>query len=136
MLLRWLISVIGLAALKGEVSAIAGRVTVRALLAALVSVLWLTASGFAVAALTVWLTAKLGVIVACAIVAAGLAVIGLAIQFGLMLSARRHRSRMAKVLEGLAPGPAANPGPDLGGLGSMAIIVVAGYLLGRQLFRK
>ena len=136
MLLRWLISVIGLAALKGEVWAIAGRVTIRALLTALVFVLWLTASGFAVAALAIWLAAKLGVIVACAIVAAGLALTGLAIEFGLMLNARRHRSRTTKVLQGAIPRPAGSLHRDLGRLGSMAIIAVAGYLLSRQLFRN
>jgi hypothetical protein len=136
MLLRWLVSAVGLAALKGEASAIARRVTIRASLTALGAVLWLTALGFAVAALAVLLSAELGVIPACAIIAGGLAVVGLAILVGLRLGAGRRRRRMPKPLAGLSSGLGGSPGADIGGLGSLAVIAIAGYLLGRQLFRR
>ena len=136
MILRWLISAIGLAALKGEASTLARGVGRRAAVVALLAVVWMTAIGFALGSLAVWLSHELGVVAACAIIAAGLAVIGLGVQLAVVLSARRKPSSGFK-----------SPLGDMGsnGLGAafpggtnvsaMAVVAIAGYLLGRQLFR-
>lgn len=107
------------------------RASLRAGLTLFVILLWLGAFGFAVAALAVWLSAELGVTAACGILAAGFLVIGLAIQIALAISARkqaRTKIRMPLSTDG--------PAPDIGGLGSLAVVGIAGFLLGRLLFRK
>ena len=90
MILRWLISAIGFAALKGEASSIARRAGRRAIVMALLALVWVTAGGFALGALAVWLSGELGVVAACAIVAAALAVIGLGVQLALVPGAKRE----------------------------------------------
>jgi hypothetical protein len=137
MILRWLISAIGLAALKGEASSIARRVGRRAIVVALLALVWVTAGGFALGALAVWLSGELGVIAACAIIAAGLAVIGLGIQLALVLGARRQApSRFSVPLADLGANAKGTLLPDGADLSSMALLGIIGYLLGRQLFRR
>lgn len=135
MLLRWLISTIGLAALKGEVSAMASRAAQRSFLHLIAFFLWLLAFGFGLAAFTVWLAGVVGVIWACAIVAGVFAAIGIAIQIGLALSKRRpqNQSSLADLAAPAAAGVAAQSG---GILGSLAIVAIVGWLLGRHIFRK
>jgi hypothetical protein len=134
-MLRWLISTIGVTALKGEVSAMVKRASRRAALAAVAFLLWLIAFGFALAAFVVWLSAQLGGIGACAIVAGIFAVLGLGIQIGLAIGSRR-RSETRSPLAGLATGLDKELGVNAGSLGSMAVVALAGYLLGRRLFRR
>ena len=88
-----LISTIGLSALKNEVTSAAERTGRRAGLYALAAVLWLTAFGFLLAALAVWLTRLWGPIAAYAVVAAGLAVVALIVHLIIALSARRRPMR-------------------------------------------
>jgi hypothetical protein len=135
MLLRWLISAIGFATLKGEVSQAVGRTVRRALLAAVIGVLWLIAFGFAIAALAVWLAEMLGPAAACAIIAAALAVIGLALQLVLALSGKRKPPPAATPFAGLGNGAEGTP-LEGQSLASIALIGVLGYLVGRQIFRK
>jgi hypothetical protein len=92
MILRWLISAIGFAALKGEASTLARNVGRRAAVVVLLALVWVTAIGFALGSLTVWLSHEFGMVAACAIIAAGLAVIGLGVQLAVMLRARRKPS--------------------------------------------
>ena len=135
MLLRWLISTIGLAALKGEVSAMASRAAQRSFLHVIAFLLFLLAFGFGLAAFTVWLSGVVGVIWACAIVAGIFAVIGIGIQIGLAMTKRRQQNQPS--LSGLAAPAAAGVAAQSGGfLGSLAIIAIVGWLLGRQIFRK
>src|SRR5438105_3796774 len=91
MILRWLISALGFAALKGETASIAHRIGRSVMLYAILAILWLTALGFALAAFAIWLAGQLGAPAACAIIAAALAVIGLAIQVAMALSSRRRK---------------------------------------------
>ena len=136
MILRWLISAIGFAALKGEASNLARDVGRRARLVALLAAIWITSFGFALGSLAVWLSHELGVAAACAIIAAGLAVIGLSIQLALMLRARRKPSGGFK--SPLGEIGSNGIGASLPGgtnVSAMAVVAVAGYLLGRQLFR-
>jgi hypothetical protein len=135
MLFRWLISTIGLAALKGEVSAMASRAAQRSFLHVIAFLLFVLAFGFALAAFTIWLAGVVGVIYACAIVAAVFAVVGIAIQISLAMTKRRPQS--ASPLADLAGPAAAGVAAQSGGiLGSLAIVAIVGWLLGRQLFRK
>jgi hypothetical protein len=138
MLLRWLISAIGFATLKGEVSQAVGRAARRAVLAAVAGILWLIALGFALAALAVWLSDVLGAAAACAIIAGGLAVIGLALQLVLAMSGKRKPPPPAPPFSGTGSGAAGVEGTPFEGqnLTSIALIGVIGYLIGRQMFRK
>lgn len=135
MILRWLISAVGLAAFKSEASAIMQRASRRALLVALVILLWLTAFGFALAALSTWLTTELGSIAAYAIIAGSLAVIGFAIQLAIAISARRQ-PRLNVPFASLNSNSDARLDTERSNLGSMAIVAVVGYLLGRQIVRR
>jgi hypothetical protein len=132
-----LISTIGLAALRNEVAAAAGRSGRRAGLYAVAAVFWLAAFGFLLAALTVWLTRLWGPIAACAAVGGGLAVIALIVHLGLALTARRRPPSDLGLssLAGLAapPGAAGAPGADIGVL---AVVAVLGLLLGRRMSGK
>ena len=102
----------------------------------IVLLLWLGAFGFALAALAVWLSSALGPIAAYGIIAGGFAVIGIFIQIGLAVSTNNRKKTAPKIS---IPGFAQSDGtqtPDVANLGSMAIIAIAGFLLGRQIFRK
>jgi hypothetical protein len=128
-----LISTIGLSALRNEVAATAERAGRRAGLYALAAVLWLTAFGFLLAALAVWLTRLWGPIAAYAVVAVGLAVAALIVHLIVALSARRRpQSDFRAALAGLAgpTGSAAGPGSDIGALAAVAVV---GWLLGRRM---
>jgi hypothetical protein len=131
-----LISTIGLSALKNEVTSAAERTGRRAGLYALAAVLWLTAFGFLLAALAVWLTRLWGPIAAYAVVAAGLVVAALIVHLVIALSARRRpQSDFSATLAGLAApaGAAAGPGSDIGAL---SVVAVVGWLLGRRMTGK
>jgi hypothetical protein len=137
MVLRWLISAIGFAALKGEATSMARRAGRRAVIIALLVLVWVTALGFALAALAVWLSAMLGAAAACAVIAGGLAVVGLVAQVSLVLSDRNKPASPGISL----PFPDltnadGSPNPEASSLGAMAIVGIAGYLLGRQLLRR
>jgi hypothetical protein len=136
-MLRWLISAIGFAALKGEVSAMVQRAAQRAVLMVIVLLLWLGAFSFALAALAVWLSSELGPIAAYGIIAGGFAVIGIAIQVGLAISARNRKKAAPKMsIPGFTTGADGTQTPDIANLGSMAVVAIAAFLLGRQIFRK
>ena len=135
MILRWLISAIGFAAVKGEASSAAHRFGNRALLFALLALLWATAFGLALATLTVWLSSLVGVAAACGIAAAGVAIAGLIVQVAMIVGNRRDRQSLNLPFPGLATNPDGTPPFDSASLGSMAVVAIAGYLLGRQLFR-
>jgi hypothetical protein len=130
-----LASTIALSALGSNVSAMAERAGKRAALLAVAALLWLTALGFLVAALAVWLTRLVDPIMAYAIVAAGLAVIALLVHLGMALSARRRpRSDFGATLAGLAApaGSASGPTAGAGGdIGALAVVAVVGWLIGR-----
>ncbi len=136
MLLRWLLSTIGLAALKGEITAFAKRAGRCALLVAIAGVCWLIAFGFALGALVVWLSSKVGPIGACGIVAAAFIVLALVLQLALTLTANLRRDDPPSPLAGLTGLEEGGLGASAGSLGSMVIVAVAGYLIGRRIFRR
>jgi hypothetical protein len=137
MILRWLISAIGLAALKGEASALARGVGRRAAIVVLLAAIWMTAIGFALGSLAVWLSDELGVVAACGIIAAGLAVIGLGVQLAVVLSDRRKpRGGFKSPLGEIGSNGIGAALPGGANVSAMAVVAIAGYLLGRQLFRK
>jgi hypothetical protein len=104
---------------------------------AFLALVWVTAGGFALGALAVWLSGELGVVAACAIIAAGLAAIGLGIQLALVLGARRKaQSGLNLPLADLASSGNGALFPDDADLSSMAFVGIVGYLLARQLFRR
>lgn len=130
-----LISTLGFAALKGEATAMAERAGKRAALYVVVGILWLAALGFLVAAITIWLSDWIGGLAACAVIAAVLAAGGLIVQIALMMTARRRRRSQVNVsMPGFsATGTATGGGADVG---TLAVIAVMGWLLGRQMTKK
>ena len=136
MILRWLISAIGLAALKSEASTLARNVGRRAAVVVLLAAIWVAAIGFALGSLAVWLSHEFGVVAACGIIATGLAVIGLGVQLAMILRARRKPSRGFKFPPGeIGSNGIGTPFPGGANLSAMAVVAIAGYLLSRQLFR-
>jgi hypothetical protein len=133
MLLTWLASTLGMAALKGGASSIMQRISRGAVIGGVLAVLWLTAFGLAIAALTVWLAGELGTPAALGIVAGGLAVIGLVFQVVVTLTARREKPSGFNIANAFQPAPGSTTTPDGNQLGSMAIVAAAGYLLARQI---
>ena len=129
-----IISGLGFAALKGEVSAAAERAGKRAGLYVLLGVLWLAALGFLFAALTIWLTQMFGGIAACAIIAAALAVLGLIVQVVLMMGARKRPARSEVNLN--IPGLNATASGAPTDIGALAVVAIVGWLIGRQMTRK
>jgi hypothetical protein len=130
-MLGGLLSTLGLAALKGEVTAMARRSAHRAALLAAAAVLWLTAFGFALAAVTVWLSRVLGVVTALAMVAAALAVVALVVHLILASTGRRPASSPRA-------GPAGPAGAATGESNSLVWLAgagLAGYIIGRALSR-
>lgn len=130
-----IISGLGFAALKSEVSAAAERAGKRAGLYVLLGVLWLAALGFLFAALTIWLTQMFGGIAACTIIAAALAVLGLVVQVVLMVGARRRRPARSEVNLNI-PGLNATATGAPTDIGALAVVAIVGWLIGRQMTRK
>jgi hypothetical protein len=128
MLLRWLISAIGFAALRDELR----RAVRRAALSIVALLLWVVALGFGLGAFTVWLATVVGVIWALAIVAGAFALIAIVIQIVLAATARK-RQPPAVPLAGLSAGAML---PELGIGGALVGVALVAYLLARQFTRK
>lgn len=109
------------------------RASIRAALTFFSLLLWLAAFSFAVAAFAVWLAGVVGTIAACAIIAAAFLILGLAIQVGLSISAR-SRARRSPIRPLVSGGETRMP--EIGGVGALAVVGIAGFLLGRLVFRK
>ncbi len=135
-----LLASIGLAALQGEVRAAVQRAKRRAILTAIAAVLWLIAFAFALAALTVWLADAIGGPLACASIAGGLAVVALVLQIAASAQKRRKRppASVADIVSEVAD--RADKADMEGGEGTvfglLAIVGVAGFLLGRRILRR
>ena len=136
MILRWLISAIGFAALKGEASSRRPQCWPSRGRGGTARCVWFAALGFALGSLVVWLSHEFGIAAACAIMAAGLAVIGLGVQLAVVLSARRKPSGGFKSPLGeIGSNGIGAALPGGANVSAMAVVAIAGYLLGRQLFR-
>jgi len=136
-MVSWLLSALGLAALRSELAGMVRRARQRAMLLTLAALLWLAALGFAFSALVIWLAGLVGPLAATAIVAAVFAVIALGLQLAASATARRDPS--PTVAELLAEGggkDAKDGGRPANTLGSLAIVALAGYVIGRHLFRR
>ncbi len=131
-MLRWLISTIGLSALKGELAEMGRRLARRAALYALAGVLCVAALAFLLAALTAWIATVLGAIAACCIMAGVLLLLGLIIFAGLAIGQRRHEK--ARPSLGVAMPNLGSPEVMTGA--SIALIAVTGYLLGRHFLHR
>jgi hypothetical protein len=157
-----LISALGVAAIRGEVTAATRRLRLRAILAAVAVVLWILVFAFALAALAVWLASLVGPLWACAILAGFFALVAIGVQVWLHLVKSRGSSFAANLSRALAPireaaeadrrqqhaaapgSHAAAPGTDghaEGGshhmaeatsVGAMMVLAVVGYVMGRH----
>jgi hypothetical protein len=127
-MLRWLVSAIGLAALREELQ----RAARRAALSAVAIVLWLVVFGFALAAFTVWLASIVGVIWALLIVAGVFALIAIVIHI-IVASMAKKRKPVAVPLAELA---ASGTMPEVGVAGAIVAAAVLAFLLARQFRRR
>ncbi len=122
---NWLISTLGLAALKGELKSFASYVGGQAILLVALLALAVVAAGFGLTAVTIWLAGEVGAAAAFAIVAAGLLAIVIALQVAITVRSRRRARRpTARIADGLQSNEVA--------IGAVAALALAGYLLGRR----
>jgi hypothetical protein len=130
----WLLSAVGLTALKAELTTMARRARQRFILFAVAAILWVVAFGFALAALTVWLAGVFGPMAAYLIIAAAFAVIAVALLLiASAVSRREPQQSVAALLAEVQKAGNANAPTDAG---SLAIIALAGYVMGRELFGR
>jgi uncharacterized PurR-regulated membrane protein YhhQ (DUF165 family) len=123
-----LISALGLARLKAQLESLGRYAAAQAALTAVLVTLAGLAAVFGVAALTIWLAELFGAALALAIVAAGFLVAALITQLVITVRKRRRAQRAPLMAEGEASDQAA--------LGSIAMMAVVGYLLGRRFERR
>jgi hypothetical protein len=133
---------IGLAALKAEIRA-AGR---RIAIAALSGLLLFAAVGFAVAAFTVWLSGEIGTVWALVVMAGIFLLLLLIVQAVAQLAAGPRRRRRRPPPPPPSPPPAAAGGADPQAspegvppgseIGSVGVVALLGFLLGRQLLQR
>ncbi len=119
-----LLTALGVARFKAHLEAWGRYAGVQALLISALVVLVVVAAGFAVAALTIWLSAQLGAAAAFAVVAAGLLALALLLQI-VILVRKRKKARVAPLFGD-------GDRSDQVAFGSLAAIAVIGYLLGRR----
>ena len=145
-----LLSAMGLAAVKAEARAAAQKFGRQAAIAAATALLVLTAIGFGLAALTVWLAGEVGTIGALLIVAGGLLVIAVIVQVAVRMSDRRpvrYRAYTPPPSFTSAPGgpppggvsfsATTSEAPPMGSvIGSAAVVAIVGFILARQLGKK
>jgi hypothetical protein len=124
----WLISTLGLGALRGDLKTFGRYIGGQALILLALLTLAVIAAGFGLTAVTLWLTAQVGAAAAFAIVAAGLCVLAVGLQVVLTVRRRRRASRPGvRMADRLQSNEAA--------IGSIAALALVGYLLGRRLER-
>ncbi len=133
-MLARLISTLGLATLRQEIAGTVRRGMMRAAMATVAVLFWLIAFGFALGALTAWLAATFGAVIACAIIAAGFAIIALVLHFIGAASARRDAppslASVVDEMENRETAPEENP------LGTLAVVALVGYIMGRYFVRR
>jgi hypothetical protein len=131
-LLRWMIQAASLAALRGEIAAIARRTSRRVVLMAVALLLWALVAGFLLAAFVVWLAGVVGAIWACVILAAVFAVVALVLHLVSARMARdqpwtRFKAHVRELVEAAGQGVV-----EEGAVGALAVIALVGYILGRS----
>jgi hypothetical protein len=127
--LRWVISTLGLAALENEVGALASRSARSVSLYGALTAIWIAATAFACAALSLWLSGRIGTIAACAVVGGGFAVTAIVLQIVL---ARRRGG-------GFHPAPrrtTIGASQQIGAITSLAAVAAVGWLVARQMMRR
>jgi hypothetical protein len=130
-LYRWLVQAASLAALRGEAAAAARRASLRAGLTAGAGLAWALVAGFLLAAFVVWLSRVVGPILACVIVAGGFAVIALALHLVAARLARqqpwtRLKAHIREMVE------TADETAGEGAIGALALVALAGFVLGAR----
>jgi hypothetical protein len=130
-LYRWLVQAAGLAALRGEAEAMARRASLRVMLSAAAGLAWLLVAGFLLGALVVWLSGLVGPILACAIVAGGFALVAVVLHVIVSRLARqqpwaRLKAHIREVVE------AADETAGEGAIGALALVALAGFVLGAR----
>jgi hypothetical protein len=130
-LYRWLVQAASLAALRGEAANVARRASLRAMLSAAAGLAWVIVAGFLLGALVVWLSGVVGPIYACAIVAAGFAVVAVILH---LVAARLARQQpwarlKAHIREAVE---ATDETAGEGAIGVLALVALAGFVLGTR----
>lgn len=119
---------LALARLKIHLGSLARHAGMQALLLSVLLVLLALAGGFSVTAATIWLADRLGAAAAFAIVAAGALMAALLVHLAIVFRQRRWARRPALFGD--------KERSDQAALGSIAVLTVIGYLLGRRSERR
>ena len=150
-MLGQLLEAIGVAALKGEITAAVNRLKLRVILTAVAAVLWLLVFAFALAALTAWLATAVGAVAAAAIIAAVFVAGAIGVHVALVVIRRRSTPLTKALSNALAPlkaaaqdiPPGSEPpdgepgaGPEAQSAGLLLALAAIGYALGRYITRR
>jgi hypothetical protein len=128
-----LLSLLGIAQLKAQLESLGRYAGAQAILVGSLAVLIVAAVGFALAALTVWLSEQWGPAAALAAVAGGLVVVALLLEVVIVLR-KNARTKHARAFVADAPPDQAALGQAA--FGSVAAVAILGYILGRQIMRR
>ncbi len=132
---------IGASLARSEVKAAMRRAARQAAFAIVVVSLLVLAFGFGLGAFAVWLSHEIGTVRALAFIALGFVVLALIAYIIWQASGRgasrrrRGRSPIAEALNLDRNADGEEP-PQGSVLGSLAVVALVGYLLGRQIFRR
>lgn len=125
---------------RSEAKAAIQRAVQKAILGGIAVFLLLLAFGFGLGAFTVWLAGEVGTVQALSFVALGFVVVALIIYAIARLSGRKpdRRPEPSPIAAALNANPIDEGKDDPPGsvVGSLAVVAVVGYLMGRQMFRR
>jgi vacuolar-type H+-ATPase subunit I/STV1 len=129
---------IGVAIARGRAKAVIRNAIKQAVFASIVLGLLVLAFGFGLGCFAVWLSHEIGTVPALGYIALGFLVIAIIVYVIWRVSSQRpaparRRSPIADAFDERKAGQEPPPGSALG---SLAVVALVGYLMGRQIFRK
>jgi hypothetical protein len=128
---------VGVAIARSRARAAIRNAVKQAVFASIVLVLLVLAFGFGLGCFTVWLSHEIGTVPALGFIALGFLVIAIIVYVIWRVSSQpapaRRRSPIADSFDEKKRGQEPPPGSALG---SLAVVALVGYLMGRQIFRK
>lgn len=129
---------VGVAIARSRARAAIRNAVKQAVFASIVLVLLVLAFGFGLGCFTVWLSHEIGTVPALGFIALGFLVIAIIVYViwrvsGQQPAPARRRSPIADAFDEKKAGHEPPPGSALG---SLAMVALVGYLMGRQMFRR
>ncbi len=129
---------LGIDLAKGRAKAGLRRLVRQAIVGTALALFLVLAFGFGLAAFTVWAAHQIGVIPALGFIGLGFLVIALLVWVvGAMTDKRPPKRPPPRIATAMQEESAASEEPTTGStVGAMAVVMIVGFLLGRQLFRR